>query len=67
MNGFFWTSGHLGWGIFALVVFTGLWCLLSDLVWRLSSIKIGRLAAAMTTGWIIGVGLILLGFYLGNR
>jgi hypothetical protein len=67
MNGFFWTSGHLGWGIFALVVFTGLWCLLSDLVWRLSGIKIGRLAAAMTTGWIIGVGLILLGFYLGNR
>jgi hypothetical protein len=67
MNGFFWTSGHLGWGIFALVVFTGLWFLLSDLVWRLSSIKIGRLATAMAIGWIIGVGLILLGFYLGNR
>lgn len=67
MNAFFWTSGHLGWGIFAFVVFTGLWCLLSDLVWRLRNVRIGRLAFAMSIGWIIGVGLILLGFYLANR
>ena len=67
MNGFFWTSGHLGWGIFALVVFTGLWTLLSDLVWRLKNVRIGRLAVAMSIGWIMGAGLILLGFYLGNR
>ena len=65
MNGFFWTSGHLGWDIFALVVFTGLWWLLSDLVWRLRNVRIGRLAVAMSIGWTIGVGLILLGFYLG--
>lgn len=67
MSSFFWTSGHLGWGIFALVVFTALWCLFSDVVWRLTSVKIGRLVASMSAGWIIGVGLILLGFYLGNR
>ncbi len=66
MNGFFWTSGHLGWGIFSLVVFTGLWWLLSDLVWRLRSVRIARLAVAMSVGWIIGVGLILLGFYGSN-
>jgi hypothetical protein len=66
MNGFFWTSGHLGWGIFALAVFTGLWWLLSDLVWRLSNVRIGRLAVAMLIGWVIGVGLILLRFYLSN-
>ncbi len=67
MNGFFWTAGHFGWGIFALVVFTALWCLLSDLVWRLSNVKIGRLAMALAIGWILGGGLILLGFYLGSR
>jgi hypothetical protein len=66
MNGFFWTSGHLGWGIFALAVFTGLWWLLSDLVWRLSNVRIGRLAVVMLIGWVIGVGLILLRFYLSN-
>ena len=64
MNGFFWTSGHVGWSVFALVVFTCLWLLLFDLVWRLRSIRIGRLAAAMLIGWMVGVGLILLGFCL---
>jgi len=63
MNGFFWTCGHLGWGIFALAVFTGLWWLLTDLYWRLKSIGFRRLLVMMAAGWIIGVGLILLGFY----
>lgn len=67
MNGFFWLSGHLGWGIFALAVFTGLWWLLFDLVWRAKNVRIGRLAVILSIGWIIGAGLILLGFYLGNR
>ena len=66
MNGFFWISDHLGWGVFSLAVFTALWLLLSDLVWRLNSIRIGRLALAMSIGWIIGAGLILLGCYAGN-
>ncbi len=64
MNAFFWTSGHLGWGIFAFVVFTGLWCLLTDLVWRLTTLRIGRLALVMLSGWLMGLGLILLGIFL---
>lgn len=67
MNDFLWSSGHLGWGFFALAVFTGLWWLLSDLCWRLHSIRIGRLMVALITGWAIGVGLVLLGFLIGNR
>lgn len=67
MNSFFWTSGHLGWGIFAVVVFTGLWLLLSDLCWRLKNIRIHRLLVTMSAVWIFGVGLIVLGVYLANR
>lgn len=67
MNEFFWSSGHLGWGIFALVVFTGLWWLLSDLVWRLTSLRIVQLAVAMLLGWIVGAGLILLCFFISIR
>lgn len=67
MNGFFWTSGHLGWGIFALVVFSGLWCLVSDLAWRLLAVRARRLAFALGVGWVAGVALILLGFYLAGR
>jgi hypothetical protein len=67
MSDFFWNNGHLGWGIFFLAVFTGLWWLLSDLAWRVRNVRIRRLAVAMATGWAAGVGLILLGCYLGSR
>ena len=67
MNGFFWTAGHLGWGVFSLLVFTGLWCLLFDLIWRLKSARISQLAVPMSIGWIIGAGLILLGFHFAAR
>lgn len=67
MNGFLWSSGHLGWGIFSLVVFTGLWWLLTDLYWRLKSTRIGWLLATVAAGWLVGAGLILLGFYIASR
>jgi len=64
MNAFWWTSGHLGWGVFALAAFTGIWGLFFDLCWRLLAIRIGRLWALMTIGWMLGIGCILFGFYL---
>lgn len=64
MNGFLWTSGHLGWGIFAVAVFTGLWILLSDLYWRVKRTRVARLLAAVAIGWLAGTGLIVLGFFL---
>lgn len=60
MNDFWWASGHLGWGIFVVATFTCLWVLLTDLCWRSWNIGIGKLAATMSAGWIIGVGLIVL-------
>jgi len=64
MNEFFWVSGHMGAGLFTLAIFTGIWWLLSDLVWRLRNIRISRFLIMMSIGWIIGVGLILLGVHL---
>lgn len=66
MSGFFWASGHLGWGFFSLVVFTALWWLLTDLLWRLMSIRIHRLMAAMVGGWVAGAGLILATLHFFN-
>lgn len=63
MNDFFSASGHLDWGVFALVVFTGVWFLLFDLVWRLSNVGIGRLVVAMSVGWVVGLGLVWLTLY----
>ena len=67
MHDFFWTSGHLGWGFFALAVFSGLLLLLGDLYWRLQSTRIGRLLAALATAWAAGAGLILLAFHIASR
>jgi len=67
MSGFLWESGHLVWSVFALMVFSGLWLLLSDVVWRLWNTTIVRLAAVMATAWIAGVVLIGLGFYFFSR
>jgi hypothetical protein len=44
------------------VVFSGLWLLLADVIWRLRNIKIRRLAAIIAMGWLIGSLLIVLGF-----
>lgn len=66
MNGFLWSAGHLGWGLFALLVFSALWCLLADFIWRVASTRAVRFAAAMGGGWIVGAVLIALGFWLAR-
>lgn len=67
MSEFLWASGHLGWGIFAVGVFTGLWVLLVDVYWRLKNTRVTSLAMIAATGWAVGVGLIVLVFYACNR
>lgn len=64
MSEFFWVSPHLGWGIFSLLVFTALWLLLTDLVWRLKDIRARRLLAMMAAGWAVGAALIVAVFCL---
>ncbi len=63
MIGFFWTSGHLGWALFAVLAFSGIWLLLIDLVWRLTSIAIRRLVAVACGGWLVGLGLVVLAYW----
>jgi hypothetical protein len=67
MNGFLWASDHLGWGIFAAAVFTGLWVLLVDVYWRLKSTRMISLVGMAAAGWALGVGLVVLIFYLASR
>lgn len=64
MSGFLWSSGHLGWGLFALIVFTGLWWLAADFAWRVNNTRIGRLAAVLAGGWLVGAACIVVGFWL---
>lgn len=59
MSELLWRSGHLGWGLFSLLVFSGAWLLLADMVWRLKRIAIRRLLAIMATAWVVGAALVL--------
>lgn len=59
MTGFFWTSGHISWLFFAILVFSGLWLLLSDLVWRVKSARFGWIPLAMFAGWVIAIALMV--------
>lgn len=67
MTTFFWSSGRIGWGVFAIVVFSGLWLLLADVCWRVLVMKWVRLLAIFTFGWLVGAALIVLGFFYGNH
>lgn len=67
MNSFFWTSGHLGWGVFALAVFTLLWALAFDLAWRLTRMKFARLLSGMCAVWVIVAILIVLCFGMASN
>ena len=60
MSGFFWSSGHLGWGVFSILIFSGVWLLVCDLAWRLWSTRAARLIAVSATLWVIGIVAILL-------
>lgn len=59
MTAFFWSSGHIGWGLFATLAISGLWLLSLDLVWRLCNISIRRLLLWMGGVWVLGIAIIL--------
>jgi hypothetical protein len=67
MDDFFWDCGRLGWGAFSVLVFSMLWFLAGDLVWRLCNVRIGRLALSMAIGWTAGAGAIVLAVFLAER
>jgi hypothetical protein len=67
MKEFFWSSGHIGWGVFAAVVFTVLWLVVSDCIWRIKTVGFGRFATILSAGWAVGIVLIVLVFCVGSH
>lgn len=67
MSEFLWVSGHIGWGIFAATVFTGLWVLVLDVYWRLTNTRMTSFVGVAAAGWVCGIALIVLGSWLATR
>lgn len=59
MTAFFWSSGHIGWPFFNLVVFSILCLLTTDLVWRIASIRWWRLLLVAIVVWMAGVAALI--------
>lgn len=53
------THGHLGWTLFAVLLYSGLAVLAVDYVWRRVTMSTRRLLAASAALWAIGFGLLL--------
>jgi hypothetical protein len=60
MSEFFWSSGHLGWGFFSILVYSGMCIIAADLVWRLTAVSIRRLVPIVAACWVTGVALLVL-------
>lgn len=67
MSSWLWSSGHLDWGIFSLLVFSGLWWLVGDFVWRVTNTRVRCLVVALAGGWLVGAACIVLGFWLAGE
>lgn len=59
MNAFFWTAGHLGWGIFLALVYSFACVLVGDFVWRLVTVRGRTLLAALGAIWVLGIVVIV--------
>jgi hypothetical protein len=57
MMTFFWSSGHIGWPLFAVIVFSVLILLATDIVWRMLRIQVRRLLCLTALFWVIGVAV----------
>ncbi|MGN8158615.1 hypothetical protein ACS8Y6_09860 [Salinisphaera sp. RV14] len=55
MPGWLYTDGHLGWALFAALVYTGAGVLVGDYVWRRVTIPAKLLLAAAVGVWVLGL------------
>ena len=67
MTALLWSSGHIGWALIALAVFSVAWLLATDLAWRFARTRVRNLAIAAGGAWLLGVGLIVLVAVLSGR
>lgn len=59
MMSFFWSSGHIGWPFFSIVVFSVLSLLSGDIAWRVTQISSRKFLSIAAIVWVSGVtGLI---------
>lgn len=59
MTSSIWSSGHIGWPLFGVVVFSVLCLLATDIVWRVVSVSSHKLLLLAAVVWTAGVGALI--------
>ncbi len=59
MTSFFWSSGHMGWPFFSIVVFSILCLLATDAAWRVISTSSRKLLSVAGMIWAVGVTVLI--------
>jgi hypothetical protein len=64
MTSFFWSSGHIGWPLFGIVVLSVLCLLATDITWRTVRIRIPTLLPIAAAVWVVGAAVIIAIWYV---
>lgn len=59
MMSFFWSGGHIGWPLFAIIVFSVCCLVVADIVWRVTRFPFRRLLLAAATAWAVGAAAVI--------
>lgn len=60
MTPFVWSAGHIGWPLFGILVFSGLFLLVTDIVWRTVRMPFGKLFLCASVIWAVGIAIALI-------
>lgn len=64
MGSFFWSSGHIGWPLFGIVVLSVLCLLATDITWRMVRISIRKLMSIAIALWLVVAAAIVAIWYV---
>jgi hypothetical protein len=64
MMSFFWSSGHIGWPLFGIVVLSVLCLLATDIAWRVVRASTRRLLSIAAAAWVVGAVAITAIWYV---
>ena len=59
MTPFVWSEGHIGWPLFSILVFSGLYLLVTDIAWRLVRVPARSLLICACVIWLVGVACLI--------
>lgn len=59
MPDWIYAQGHIGWALFFVLVYSGLFAMVLDYIWRRTVMPGRRLLGSALTSWVVGLVVLL--------